>query len=58
MKKILTFALALLMMATCVFTLASCKKQDLNFGKSFSPLNSQMDVLLQKTEKILKEKGC
>ena len=47
MKKILALALALLMMATCVFTLASCKKQDLEFGKSFSALNSQMDVLLQ-----------
>ena len=46
MKKILTLALALLMIAGSVVSFASCSKQDLYFGKSFSPLDSQMDVLI------------
>ena len=46
MKKLLTLALAILMVVTCVATLASCSKQELNFGKSFKPLDSQMDVLV------------
>ena len=46
MKKILTLALALLMIVTCVATMASCSKQELYFGKSFSPLDGQMDVLV------------
>lgn len=44
MKKILALTLALLMLA---FALVSCAKYEPKFGKSFTPLNSQMDVLLQ-----------
>lgn len=47
MKKILSMALAVLMIAGCALSFASCQKQELNFGKSFSALDSQMDVLLQ-----------
>ena len=46
MKKLLTLALAILMVVTCVATLASCSKQDLHFGKSFTPMDGQMDVLV------------
>ena len=46
MKKLLTLALAILMVVSCVATLASCSKQDLNFGKSFTPMDAQMDVLV------------
>ncbi len=53
MKKILALVLAVLMMATCTLTLASCSKQELNFGKSFSALNSQVDVLLQLNAKSI-----
>ena len=46
MKKLLTLALAILMVVTCVATLASCSKQELYFGKSFTPMDGQMDVLV------------
>ena len=47
MKKILTLALAILMIAGCAFSFASCGGIDeLYFGKSFSPLDGQMDVLI------------
>ena len=46
MKRILTLVLAILMVATCAATFASCSDQDLYFGKSFSPLDGQMDVLI------------
>ena len=46
MKRILTLALAVLMIAGCVMSFASCSKQDLYFGKSFTPLDGQMDVLV------------
>ena len=45
MKRILTIALAVLMIAGCVLSFASCSGENLKFGKSFSPLDSQMDVL-------------
>ncbi len=44
MKKILALTLALLMVA---FALVSCSKYEPKFGKSFTPINSQLDVLLQ-----------
>ncbi len=44
MKKIISLALALIM---CVFTLASCGKEELQFGKEYRALDGQMDVLLQ-----------
>ena len=53
MKKILALALALLMMATCAFTFASCSKQELNFGKSFTAIDAQVDVLLQLNAKSI-----
>ena len=46
MKKIVTLALAVLMIVGCVLSLASCAGQDLYFGASFSPLDGQMDVLI------------
>ena len=46
MKKIVTLALAVLMIVGCVLSLASCTRQDLYFGASFSPLDGQMDVLI------------
>ena len=53
MKKILVLALALLMMATCVFSFASCSKQELNFGKSFTAIDDQVNVLLQLNAKSI-----
>jgi polar amino acid transport system substrate-binding protein len=46
MKKIITLALAIVMILGCVMSFASCSKQELNFGKSFSALDGQMDVLI------------
>ena len=46
MKKIITLALAIVMILGCVMSFASCSKQELNFGKSFSALEGQMDVLI------------
>lgn len=53
MKKILALALALLMVATCVISFASCSKQELNFGKSFTPVDDQVGVLLQLNAKSI-----
>ena len=48
MKKIIALVLALFTLCSCAFVLASCGgKDELKFGKEFSALNSQMDVLLQ-----------
>ncbi len=46
MKKLVALVLATLLAVGCVFSLASCGGEELNFGKSFSPLPSQMDVLV------------
>ena len=46
MKRILTVALAVLMIAGCVLSFASCSKQELYFGKSFTPMEDQTAVLL------------
>ncbi len=46
MKKILTLVLAVLMIAGCAVSFASCSGQQLYFGASFSPLDGQMDVLI------------
>ena len=53
MKKILVLALALLMMATCAVSFASCSKQELNFGKSFTAIDDQVNVLLQLNAKSI-----
>ena len=47
MKKIIALMLAILMMVGVLFTFASCNANELNFGKEYSPLKAQMDVLLQ-----------
>ena len=48
MKKIIALTLALLMIASAAIGFTSCgKNDDLNFGKEYSPLKAQMDVLLQ-----------
>ena len=46
MKKILALALAVVMLIGCTAAFTSCSDADLKFGKSFSPLDSQMDVLI------------
>ncbi len=46
MKRLLTLALAVLMIAGCALTFASCSKYEMKFGKDFAPQSSQMDVLL------------
>ena len=53
MKRIVTLTLALLMIAGCAFTFASCSKYEMKFGKDFSPLDSQMDVLVQLNAKSI-----
>ncbi len=53
MKKLVTLILALLMIAGCALTFASCSKYDMKFGKDFSPLDSQMDVLIQLNAKSI-----
>ena len=46
MKKLVTLVLAVLMIAGCAISFASCSKYEMKFGKDFAPQNSQMDVLL------------
>ncbi len=46
MKRLITLALAVLMIAGCALTFASCSKYEMKFGKDFAPQDSQMDVLL------------
>jgi polar amino acid transport system substrate-binding protein len=53
MKRILTLALAVLMIAGCALSFASCSKQDLYFGKSFTPADDQMSVLLSLNAKTI-----
>ena len=53
MKRILTLARAVLMIAGCVMSFASCSKQDLYFGKSFTPADDQMSVLLALNAKTI-----
>ena len=53
MKKILALVLAVLMVATCVVSFASCSKYEMKFGKSFSPIDSQVNVLLQLNSKMI-----
>ncbi len=49
MKKIISLALALIMMLGCIAAFASCKKpedeNDLNFGKELLSVGSQLDAL-------------
>ena len=48
MKKIIALVLALIMMATVAVGFTSCgQNEDLKFGKEYTPLSAQMDVLLQ-----------
>ena len=53
MKKILSLILALVMIATAAISLTSCGNEELNFGKSYSPLSTQVDVLLQLNAKSI-----
>ncbi|MBE6690127.1 MAG: transporter substrate-binding domain-containing protein [Ruminococcaceae bacterium] len=53
MKRILTIALAVLMIAGCVLSFASCSNEDLKFGKSFTPAEDQMSVLLALNAKTI-----
>ena len=54
MKKILSLVLAVMLLLGSVLSLGSCgSKYETNFGKDFSPLNSQMDVLLQLNAKSI-----
>ena len=55
MKKIISLILAVVMMLSCAFALASCggNESNLKFGKEFTPLGSQMDVLLKLNAKSI-----
>ena len=54
MKKILSLLLAAMMLVGSVFALGSCgDKYELNFGDEFTPLESQMDVLLKLNAKSI-----
>ncbi|MBO7341878.1 MAG: transporter substrate-binding domain-containing protein [Clostridia bacterium] len=53
MKRFLTLALAVLMIAGCVATFASCSKYEMKFGEDFAPQSSQMDVLLSLNAKSI-----
>ena len=54
MKKIVSLVLVAVILVTSMFALASCgPKYDTNFGKDFSPVSSQMDVLLQLNAKSI-----
>ena len=47
MKKILSLALALVMMMSAMFVLSSCGDNNMKIGKQYNPLTSQTDVLVQ-----------
>ncbi len=53
MKKLLSVILVVLMLATGVVGLTSCSKDELYFGKSFSPISSQVGVLMQLNAKSI-----
>ena len=54
MKKILALILTVATLVTGAFALTSCgDKYDLNFGEEFTPLESQMDVLLKLNAKSI-----
>lgn len=54
MKKLISLTLALMMILGAIFCFSSCgNDQELNFGKSYSPLSGQMDVLLQLNSKSI-----
>ena len=54
MKKIIAFALAVVMLVGSMFTLTSCGSEyETKFGKDFVPVTSQMDVLLQLNAKSI-----
>ncbi len=55
MKKIITLVLCVAMLCSACFALTSCfgSKYETKFGKDFSPVNSQMDVLLQLNAKSI-----
>lgn len=47
MKKLLTLALAAIMIFGCVFSFASCSSQELYFGDEYKDVQSQKDLLTQ-----------
>jgi ABC-type amino acid transport substrate-binding protein len=54
MKKIITLALALVLLMTSAMCLTSCSsKQELQFGKQYNALSAQTDVLLQLNAKSI-----
>ena len=53
MKKIISLALALVMLVGATFVLSSCANKDLKFGKEYRPLSAQMDVLMQLDAKAI-----
>lgn len=54
MKKILSLTLALIMIMSAIFCFASCgDSEEINFGKTYTPLSGQMDVLLQLNAKSI-----
>ncbi len=55
MKKIITLVLCVAMLCSACLAFTSCggSKYETKFGKDFSPVNSQMDVLLQLNAKSI-----
>ncbi len=53
MKRIITLVMALVLLMTSAMCLASCSKEELQFGKQYTPLSAQMDVLLQLNAKSI-----
>ena len=53
MKKIISLALALVMLVGATFVLSSCGSNNLKFGKEYRPLSAQMDVLMQLDAKTI-----
>lgn len=53
MKKILALALTLVLLVSASLSLTACGGNKLQFGKEYSPLSGQMDVLLQLDTKAI-----
>ncbi len=53
MKKIISLVLVVVLAVGAMLSLASCSRYDTKFGKDFSPISSQMDVLLQLNAKSI-----
>ncbi len=53
MKKVLTLLLAVVMILGCTLSFTSCSSQDLNFGKEYKAITSQVNVLFELNAKSI-----